>query len=703
MKATFFGRQLPVVLTLLAFALRVWQLEGVPPGWSDDELSNIFVLAQKIFQGDWSLYYTDATGLEAPYHIVSGVLLRIFGFNAVGIRLLSAFLGTMTVPLTYQLGRSLFDRRVGLVAAAALSVSFWSLMYSRVNLRHVALPLAAVGVFYWFWRGIGDRRPETGDWRLEIRDWRLEIGQSLVARLQSPFVFAGILLGLSFYTYFASRGIPLILGGVVLYLALFDRRRLRERWRGVLIVFLLAAVLATPLALTVQREAGADARVTEVAVPLVEAQAGNFEPLLRHVRVTLSMFHAEGDDEYLYNIPHRPVFGAPGALFLWAGVVYAAWLAGRPAWRALVRRRQNGEAMAAKRPDGEELAAAFILLWWAAGITPGFLSVPPASLGHTILAQPATYILMALPILPLSRLLQITPVSRAALVGAVGLFLVAGVAWRDLPDYFVTWPQRGLVRFLYHADVQDVAHFVARRDEPDDFAISGLLAGPWDRLALDVALQNAGVAQAQPRWYHGQRAMFLSLSGEEAIAFRGYPQEEQAYDEFYVSLGVSAGDYELAQIRAELAQGVEPLCFENGLCLTAIGVETGGDDYDRLHLTWLVQESLTLPEISVYSKPPPPGVYDGPRLQVFAQRWSSDGEFIGGDDGLWVDPLTLRIGDVFRQQHLFPERDELSDYLLVGLYDPMTGQRTLTEDGRDQIRIDLSQMDAQQSSWRLRQ
>lgn len=695
MSATFFERRLfPILLTLLAFGLRVWQLDQAPPGWSDDELSNVFVIAQKIFEGDWSLYYTDATGLEAPYHIVSGVLLRLFGFNVVGIRLFSAFLGTLTVPLTYQMGRSLFNRRVGLVAAAALSVSFWSLMYSRVNLRHVGLPVMAVGVFYWFWRGV---KPEIGDWRLEINGGPISSLQSLISNLQSPFLISGVLLGLSFYTYFASRGIPLILAAFVVYVALFDGRRWRERWRSVLMMSLLAGVIAAPLAATVVREAGADARVAEVAVPLVEAQAGNFEPLVRHVRVTLSMFHADGDDEFLYNIPHRPVFGAAGALFLWAGVFFAAWLAARPAWRGIIRRREKGAVRRDLPAQREELAAALLLLWWAAGITPGFLSVPPASLGHTILAQPATYMLMALPLAPLSRLLRRARAPQALIVGVVGLLLVSGIAWRDLPDYFVTWPQRGMVRFLYHADVEDVANFVARRDGPADFAISGLLAGPWDRLALQVALQNEGVWEARPRWYDGRRAMFLSLSGDEALVFRGYPQEEQAYDEFYASLNVSAGDYEVAAVRTELPQDREQCfgVFENGLCLLGMGYETGRDAFDRLHLTWLVQEPLELPEIPVYSKPPPPGAYDGPRLRVFAQQWSSDGAFISGDDGLWVDPLTLHSGDIFRQQHLFPASDEPSGFLLVGLYDPMTGQRILTEDGRNYIQLDLTLLGGQ--------
>lgn len=164
---------LPLVITWLAFLARAWQLDVVPPGWSDDELSNIYVLAQKIFAGDYSVYYNDATGLEAPYHIISGLFLRLFGFNVVGIRLFSAYLGLLTVPLTYQLGRRLFNRQIGLIAAAALAVSFWSLIYSRVNLRHIGLPVMALGMFWWFWGVVG------GDWRLggwRLGDWRLGIG-----------------------------------------------------------------------------------------------------------------------------------------------------------------------------------------------------------------------------------------------------------------------------------------------------------------------------------------------------------------------------------------------------------------------------------------------------------------------------------------------------------------------------------------------
>lgn len=683
MRNRAFWRRLwpPLVITLIAFAARVWQLDAVPPGWSDDELSNIFVIAQKVFEGNSAVYYTDATGLEAPYHIVSGLLLQLFGFNAIGIRLLSALLGTLTVPLTYRMARSLFGRRVGLLAAAALSVSFWSLIYSRVNLRHISLPLMALGTFYWFWRGM---RAGTRDRGLETDQRRNANMQSLISTLHAPFIIAGVLLGLSLYTYFAARGLPLILGAFALYVALLDRRRWRRHWRGVVVTFLLAFLVASPLLVTLFQATGADARVAEVAVPLVEARKGNLEPLWRHVRITLSMFHGDGDDEYLYNIPHRPVFGMPGAVFLWAGVLTAGWLALQPLRRRVARR--PGTA-----PRRRELAGALLLIWWAAGITPGFLSVPPASLGHTILAQPATFILLVLPLLPLGEALAARGVARqGVIVTAVGLLLVAGVAWRDLPDYFWRWPQRGLVRFLYHADVKDVARSVAQGDAAPDFAISGLLAGPWDRLALSLALQNQGMEDSRPRWFDPRRAIFLGLGGEEALVFSGYPRVEQAYDDLLQPLDFQAGAYRLSLVKGAVSPDEDVACFRNGLCLLD-SVYACTDGERVLHLTWRVASPLQIPAHPLVSKPPPPGVYDGPRLHVFAQRRDAGGDFVSGEDGLWVDPLTLRTGDIFRQQHrLGADSAATEDTLLVGLYDPMNGQRVLTEDGRDQISLALS-------------
>ena len=98
----------------------------------------------------------------------------------------------------------------------------------------------------------------------------------------------------------------------------------------------------------------------------------------------------------------------------------------------------------------------------------------------------------------------------------------------------------------------------------------------------------------------------------------------------------------------------------------------------------------TLPPIPLISNPPPPGVYAGPRLSVFAQLLSSDGQFLTGDDGLWIDPTTLYEGDIFIQQHTLPPPQN-GQRMVFGLYDPMTNERILTVDGRNAVVVETGE------------
>ncbi|MBK8905107.1 MAG: glycosyltransferase family 39 protein [Anaerolineaceae bacterium] len=673
---------LVVAITFVAFVLRLWQLGHFPPGWRDDELINSLVISQKVLDGNLAVYYPDASGHEALYHALNAIMLGLFGANWVGIRLLSAFLATLAVPLTYLLGRKLFGRWVGLTAAAGLAFSFWGLMYGRFGLRHVTMPVLVTAAFYFFWRGY-----QKGDWGLEIGDKAPKI-----ADLQLPitnYLIAAFFISLGFYTYFAGRGLPLILLAFMGFVWLVQRPSFYKNWRGWAAMLAVTAVLAIPLIITLQAQPEAEGRVGELAVPLVEARQGNFAPLRDYVVTTLSMFHATGDGEWLYNIPNRPLFGAVGAIFFWGGVLLAVIDVGTALWLWL---RRRSEPAAVNRA----LPAAFLLLWWLAGIAPAFISVPPASLGHTILAQPATYILAALPIGRLAkRRLEIRdwrfaaqfPISnlQSLLAIMMAVLLVVSIAVRDLPDYFQRWPERGMVRFLYRADIQDVADYVNTHPELTDFGISGLLAGPWDRMALQIGLHNDVVVR--PRWFNGERVLLLS----PPLSFVGFPETAAPYQSLLnpVTPQVTPGYYVLAQTEAQMLadRTEERICFSNGLCwLTAVFDPAT----NRLELGWQVGETLELPEMPLISNPPPPGVYAGPRLQVFAQLLDAEGSFLVGDDGLWVDPVTLQPGDTFLQQHwlTLPE-GVVAETAVFGLYDPMTGERIRTIDGRDHLRLDI--------------
>ncbi len=663
-------------LTLLALALRLWWLDSVPPGWRDDELINVLVISQKVLAGDWAIYFADASGHEGLYHTLAAGVLRLFGFTAVGIRGLSVLAGTLTVPLTYLVGRRLFSSRfIGFVAALALTFSFWSLMYSRIGLRHISVVVFTLLAFYFVWRGL----QKASQSRKSDRPKTVLIS----------FGLAGLFLGLNFYTYFASRGVPLILLAFFIYLALFQRPLFRQSWRGFLLLGGVMAALALPLIITLNQQPEAEARVAELAAPLIEASEGDFSLLGEHIVRTLSMFHSDGDDEWLYNIPFRPVFGPIGAVFFWAGVVIAVW---RTVEVVRGRDKMSSDLTAAAYP--------FVLVWWLVGIAPGFVSVPAASLGHTIVAQSAVYLLAALPIgivfqayrrereyLSDNRSLYQRAVGSRWVSVALALLFVGTIGWRDTADYFNEWPNRGLTRFLYRADIKALAHYLADYPELIDFGITSLLAGPWDKEAFKVDLAETTVVS--PRWYNPERAILLAIDGKRPLSFSGYPNVPVLYEDWYEDRpDQKAGDYQLAEIDSRTSiNSAEKVCFQNGLCWLATNYDQTAQ---TLEMVWSVERSLLLPEAKLISNPPPPGVYAGPRLLVFGQLLDSEENFLAGDDGFWVDPYSLQVGDVFLQQH----RPLLSDgqqpaFIVLGLYDPMTDERILTEDGRDHVRMEI--------------
>ena len=679
-----------VSITVLAFALRFWQLKSVPPGWRDDELINSLVISQKIVDGDLAVYYADASGHEALYHALNGIMLAIFGPGVPGIRWLSALLGTITVPFTYLVGRRLFGSLTGIIAAVALAVSFWSLMYSRIGIRHILTPVLALATFYFFLRGLGFG--STNAWRLgsgltlkeSASGTNGEDGRNLV-----DFMLAAVFMGLGFYTYFASRGVPLVLFAFCIYLFLFARSMLKRRWPGIVIMFALAVGMAIPLLVTLGEQPESEARVAELAVPLVEARDGNLEPLWRHIGITLNMFHADGDDEWLYNIPHRSLFGPLGAIFFWSGVIIALLYATSPIyWFLKDSLREQAASDQRQYQITASAASAFLLIWWLGGISPGFISVPPASLGHTILAQAAVYMLAALPIWWLAnhwfKKRQIVPI-------AIAVLLVVAIAARDLPDYFREWPQRGMTRFLYRADIRDVADFLNEHQQINDFGMTGLLAGPWDKVALSIDLNSERSDLAAPRWYNPERVLLLN----PPLSFSGYPELEIPYSDSLIPIPAEdeIGGYEMVEVAPERLVAVSGIddssCFKNGLCLLSAVYDS---ETARLELDWLVAETLAMPDMPLISNPPPPGVYAGPRLHVFAQLQDEQGNFLVGDDGLWVDPLTLQRGDRFLQQHkLAAPGGQEGAAVVFGLYDPKTGERILTKDDRDTLRLELEQ------------
>jgi len=651
-------------------------------------LINIHALSGQVLAGEFPIYFTGASGHEPLYHYLHAGVHAVLGFNVLSAHILSAAFGLLSVALTYTLARQLFGRRTAMVAALGLAFSFWSLMYSRTAIRHISLPPLALVVFYLLGRLL----------------------QSDVRSSKWTSLLLGLALGGALYTYFASRLLPAIVVALGGYLWLFHRPVWRQRWRHLLLAMFVAGLVVAPMAWAIAHVPGADARLGELALPVNALRSGDVGPLLTYTVETLGMFHATGDPEYLYNIPGRPVFNGLGAALLWAGALICLWRWRRPRYF-------------------------FLLLWLGSGLSPGFLSVPPASLGHTILAQPAAYILPALALTELSRWSRsklpqsLPPFSLFIFHCSFAMIFLATNAARDLHDYFIVWPRLDMVRLLYRADYRDVAHCLNAHPELDDVTVASALRGPWDRLALKVDTRHALAL----RLFDPQRTLVWTADAvgdavgrtETPTFLPGWPEAADPLASLIaantvstqaVSERVALHYLALPERFAACGRGAStPLArFANGLELCGVerlreheereereGPENGpvaAGETAVFVSVWRVAAPLDLPPepSPPVANPPPPGVYSGPRLQVFVHLLAGDGGMLAGDDGLWVDPLTLQVDDCFVQmQHVTAPEDAPPGpyHVVIGLYDKKTGQRwpTLDADGRaagDHVLID---------------
>jgi hypothetical protein len=82
------------------------------------------------------------------YYVLAWVWTRVFGVSEVGLRSLSAVLGTLTIGLVYCAAARLFDRRAGIVAAGLVGFAPLMIWYSQ-EARSYALLVALSAAGLW--------------------------------------------------------------------------------------------------------------------------------------------------------------------------------------------------------------------------------------------------------------------------------------------------------------------------------------------------------------------------------------------------------------------------------------------------------------------------------------------------------------------------------------------------------------------------
>ena len=115
-----------IVLTIVGFFLRFYNL-GFNSLWLDEAATNVF--ASKSLSGIWTA--TASGEFNPPLFYWIEHLMLTLGNNEVVLRFVPALLGVLTIPLIYFAGKEFMDRNVGIIAAAAFTVSPFLIFYSQ--------------------------------------------------------------------------------------------------------------------------------------------------------------------------------------------------------------------------------------------------------------------------------------------------------------------------------------------------------------------------------------------------------------------------------------------------------------------------------------------------------------------------------------------------------------------------------------------
>lgn len=199
---------LSVVLGV-ALLLRTISLSAHPYPWSGDEAS-IGMEALRILNGEITNYFDTGWSSQPNWSFVPAAITEsIFGASIFAVRLTSVLAGTLAVLFIYLTGRILFNPAIGLMAGAFLATLPYHVHFSRIGVNNIFDSLFSSMLFWLIAKALKDDDPRF-------------------------YYTAGVVGGLSIYTYAGTR-LSLILGGfTLLFVIIRQRGYLFSHWRHLL-------------------------------------------------------------------------------------------------------------------------------------------------------------------------------------------------------------------------------------------------------------------------------------------------------------------------------------------------------------------------------------------------------------------------------------------------------------------------------------
>lgn len=456
-----------LILTCIGAFFRFHQLDQVPIGlWRDEAANGLEAL--RVLDGNLALFY----GTREPMFIyLVAASVAFLGRTPLAIRVVSAIVGSATIPITFLLVKELFRstemraRALAFLTSLWLATSYWHINFSRLGFRGILLPLLASLSFYFLWRGWNELMavPDHDYYRQST---------TLVW-----FVLAGLCFGLTMYTYTAARFLPVALLPFLGCTASCAWRQARRRarghtvpspplsaWKAFVVFGLISFLVFAPLGAYFVTHPGSFFVRPGVSVLRLAQDQPLMVVLAQNTVKQLGMFGFAGDPNVRHDPAGRPAFDLFTLCFFLMGVAFST--------RHWTR-----------------IPHLFLLSWFFAMLLPAILTYP--ELPHFLRAIGALPVAYVFPALGVERVWswgagrRISLGVRFALAGLLALYFPAAGLF-TYRDYFAPAIDDMELVKAFDPRFVDMAALMNQLDDPDSVWIIPLGPNDEQRMAYFV-------------------------------------------------------------------------------------------------------------------------------------------------------------------------------------------------------------------------
>ncbi len=475
-------------ITAVAAFFRFYRLDSIPPGFQFDQAFNAFDIL-RLLQGQFAIFFPANTGREPLYFYLLMPSVALFGPTAFAIKLTSAIIGLITIPLIYGFARALFSPSPGSVRIAALAalfaaISFWHVFFSRDGLRVILeVPLTLL-TFWYLWRATSPS----------------PLGMRGEASLRD-FIQSGVFLALALYTYPSGRLLPIAVIILSMYAALSDRARAMLYLKGLLVSLLVAGVLFLPLGIYFFFHPDQFISHTEqISVFASRVNEGNIlTAIYGNFLAVAQMFLIKGDEASIRNLPSRPIFDPMlGALFVIGAAIFLVTLF-HPRSIRIDRKK-----------------SIFIATWLLVTLASSLFSDDAPNFLRTLPAFPALMVLPAWAAAELWERLR-APAAQVATV-AFGAMIAASTVL-TYRDYFIVFANSPGLYYTFDVDKVEASTWINQDARSQHIYLAPLW---YQQGTISLLTRNAPLKSFESR-----DTIVLPSSAEGKDALFAFPPEQE--------------------------------------------------------------------------------------------------------------------------------------------------------------------------------